>query len=142
MTHPSDARVVSRTIDADPDTVYAFASDMEKLPLWASGLASGIRQENQRWIADSPMGRIEVAMTPRNAFRVLDHDVTLPDGQVVHNAMRVTPAGLGQGTAKGSVVSFVLLRQPGMSDDDYERDAAHIATDLATLKDLVERDSA
>jgi hypothetical protein len=129
---PSDAQTVCQTIAASPDAVYAFARQMKNLPRWASGLASGVSEEGGRWFTDSPMGRAQVAMVPRNEFRVLDHDVTLPDGQTVHNAFRVTPAG------DGSVVSFVVLRQPGMTDEGFKADQVHVAKDLVALKELLE----
>lgn len=125
-------RIVSESIRAPADAVYAFASQVQRLPEWASGLASDVREEEGLCVADSPMGRIRIAMAPKNDFGVLDHDVTLPDGTTVHNAFRVTPDGAH------SVVAFVVLRQPGMDDAALERDAAHVTKDLQTLKRLVE----
>ena len=55
----------------------------------------------------------------------------LPDGQRFHHAMRVTPSG------DGCVVAFVPLRMPGVTDEAFENDAAHVARDLGTLKALV-----
>jgi len=126
------AKVVSETVAAPPDVVYDFARQMENLPQWASGLASGIEREGSRWYSQSPMGRVRIDMQPLNEFRVLDHDVTLPDGKTVHNALRVTPAG------EGSVLTFVVLQTPGMSAEDLARDAAHVAQDLGALKRLLE----
>lgn len=127
-----ETRIVSASIDRPADVVYDFACRMENLTKWAAGLASELVQSDGDWFADTPGGRIRIAMAPRNAFRVLDHDVTMADGFTVHNAMRVTPAD------DGSVVAFVVLRLPGMSDADFERDAGLVAQDLQTLKKLVE----
>ncbi|HEY9237752.1 MAG TPA: hypothetical protein VIP10_02830, partial [Burkholderiaceae bacterium] len=127
-----ESRVVTATIDVACDVVYEFARTMENLPRWASGLARGVSCERGEWFTESPMGRVKVAMAPRNDFGVLDHDVTLPDGATVHNAFRVTPAGAG------SVLSFVVLRQPGVAAEAFESDVAHVARDLAALKALLE----
>lgn len=127
------AEVVTETLNVSACEVYAFAHTMENLPQWASGLASGIEQEKGEWFTSSPMGRVKVAMAPPNAFGVLDHDVTLPDGQTVHNALRVSPAG------EGSVLTFVVLRLPGVEDEDFRNDVAHVARDLKSLKALLER---
>jgi hypothetical protein len=97
---------------------------MENLPRWASGLAAGVVHENGEWFTESPMGRVKVEMAPRNAFRVLDHDVTLPDGTRVHNAFRVTPAG------NGSLLLFVVFRLQGMTDEAFQGDVAHVATNM------------
>jgi hypothetical protein len=66
-------------------------------------------------------------------FGVVDHDVTLPDGTVVHNPLRVMP----RGNDKSEVV-FTLFRNDTMKDAEYERDAATIAGDLKKLKEILE----
>ena len=81
---------------------------------------------------DSPLGRLHLRFAPPDAFGVLDHTVTLPDGAEVDVPMRVVP------NASGSEVLFTLFRQPAMSDEDFERDAGLVAADLATLKRLME----
>lgn len=129
-------RIVSESIDAPADEVHALARQVARMPEWASGLASGVRQVAGGWLAQSPTGTVRIVMAPDNALGVLDHDVTLPDGTTVHNALRVTPAG------DGCVVASVLLRQPGVSDATFESDAAHITKDLAALKSLAERGKA
>jgi hypothetical protein len=112
--------------------VYAFASEPANLPRWASGLSSGIEEIDGEWVAESPMGRVRVALTARNDLGVLDHDVTLPSGETVHNPMRVLANG------DGSEVVFTLYRRPGVSDAEYEADAAAVAADLERLKALLE----
>jgi hypothetical protein len=64
--------------------------------------------------------------------RVLDHEVPLPSGEVVYNPMRVVPDG------EACEVVFTLRRQQGMTSEEFERDAATVAADLATLKRLLE----
>ena len=134
MTTVQEAAIVSQAVDAPADVVYALARQMDKLPLWAAGLAKGITQRDGEWFADSPMGEVKVAMAPANAFGVLDHDVTLPNGVCVYNAFRVTPCGEGR-----SLLSFVVLRPPDASAQSFEADLAHVRQDLAALKQLVER---
>ena len=128
-----DSRIVSETINVACKVVYEYARQMENLPNWASGLATGIKQENGHWFTESVMGKVRVVMAPRNDFGVLDHDVTLPDGTVVHNAFRVTPAG------DGSLLSFVVLRLPGVTIKDLAKDVGHVASDLKALKAILEK---
>ena len=106
---------------------------MDNLPLWASGLAKGIEQRDGKWVADSPMGQVEVEMAPANPFGVLDHDVTLPNGVSVHNALRVTPCG------EGSLLTFVVLRSADGDQQSFDADVAHVRQDLAALKQLLEQ---
>jgi hypothetical protein len=88
-----------------------------------------------QWIVESAAlgGRVVVAFAEKNEFGVLDHDVTLPSGEVIHNPVRVI------GDGDGCEVVFTLRRRPGMSDEDFERDAAAVSADLATLRQLTER---
>lgn len=126
------ARHISQSIEREHSAVASFAGDPRNLPLWAGGLSSGIRHEGDRWVADSPMGLVEVAFVGPVEHGVLDHDVTLPDGTVVHNPMRVLR------NDRGSEVVFTLYRLPGVNDEDFERDAAMIRDDLARLRALLE----
>lgn len=134
MATVQEARVVSQPVAVAANTVYDFAHRMENLPLWASGLATGIEQRDGQWFTDSPMGKVRVDMAPHNPFGVLDHDVTLPDGTTVHNAFRVTPCD-----GHGSLLSFVVLRFEGVGQADFEADVAHVRKDLAALQQLLER---
>jgi hypothetical protein len=134
MAPAPQAVVVSQPVARTAAEVYTFAREMRKLPLWASGLAQGIEQRGGQWFAQSPMGEVQVAMAPRNDFGVLDHDVTLPDGTTVHNAFRVTPCG-----RDASLLTFVVLRQPGMDQKSFDADVEHVRRDLAALQQLLER---
>jgi uncharacterized protein YndB with AHSA1/START domain len=119
----TESRHISVWIDADADEVYAFASDPAQLPLWAAGLA------------DPALSDAAVEFTPSNAFGVLDHVVRLPSGEAVYNPMRVIPAGPGESRCE---VVFTVRRRPGVTDAEFEADAAAVAADLVTLRGLLE----
>ncbi|RMI42847.1 SRPBCC family protein [Streptomyces triticirhizae] len=128
-----ESRHLGVAIDRAPDEVYAYASDPANLPAWAHGLGTSIERIDGRWVAeDSPLGRIVVTFAPRNELGVLDHDVTLPNGETVHNPFRVIAYG------EGSEVVFTLRRREGMSDADFDRDAEAVAADLTRLRELME----
>ncbi|MEV7612572.1 SRPBCC family protein [Streptomyces sp. NPDC089799] len=132
-TDTPSTRHITAHIDRPAADVYAFASDPANLPQWAHGLGTTIEQVDGRWIADSALpGRVVVAFAPPNEFGVLDHEVTLPTGETVHNPMRVLP------DATGCEVVFTLRRRQGTSGEDFRRDAEAVRTDLATLKRLME----
>jgi hypothetical protein len=129
----NDVHHVSITIARPPGEVYDFASEPGNLPRWAAGLArSEVSRDGGAWVADSPLGRVRIRFAERNRFGVLDHDVELPSGEVVHNPMRVMPHG------EGSELVFSLLRRPGMPDDELAADRAAVEADLRTLKGLLE----
>jgi uncharacterized protein YndB with AHSA1/START domain len=127
-------RHVTVSIDRPPDVVYQFAAAPENLPKWAVGLGTSFHQKaDGSWIAEGgPVGSATVRFVERNRFGVLDHDVTVPTGETIHNPIRVLPNG------GGSEVVFTLFRRPGTSEAQFASDAKAVEKDLNTLKRLVE----
>jgi hypothetical protein len=130
-TAPTTSHVTQR-IERPAEVVAAYIRDPQQLPTWAAGLASGIRRDGDRWFSDSPMGTVEVAFVPDNPYGVCDHDVTLPDGTVVTNPVRVIADG-----AACDVV-FTLRPVPGITVEAFEHDLSLITGDLHTLRLLLE----
>jgi Polyketide cyclase / dehydrase and lipid transport len=131
-----ESRHVSIWIEADPETVYEYAADPQTWPKWAAGLAEGgLRQSADGWVADSPMGQVTVEFAPPNEFGVLDHVVRLPSGEAVYNPLRVIPGGVGE---RRSEVVFTVRRRAGMTDEEFDADAAAVAADLDVLRRLLQ----
>lgn len=128
-----ESRHVSVVIGADPGAVYTFAADPANLPRWAAGLGGSVEQVDGRWlVANGPLGAVTVTLAPVNDWGVLDHEVTLPSGQTVHNPVRVARH------PDGAEVVFSLRRDPAVTDADFERDARTVAEDLDRLRGLLE----
>lgn len=116
-----------------PDEVYEYVFDPRNLPQWAEGLArSEVTKDGDTWVADAPFGKAKIQFAERNSFGVLDHDVELESGVVMHNLVRVMPS------ADGSEFLFSLFRQPGMSDQQFAADRSAVEKDLHRLKSLLE----
>ena len=131
-----ESRHVSIWIETDPEAVYEFAADPQAWPKWAAGLAEGgLRRTADGWVADSPMGQVTVEFAPPNEFGVLDHVVRLPSGEAVYNPLRVIPGGVGVACCE---VVFSVRRRAGMTDEEFDADAAAVAADLETLRTLLE----
>lgn len=126
------SRVLTVSIARTPAVVYAFAGNPSNLPQWAAGLGAQIVKEGDEWLIPSPQGQARLRFMPDNALGIMDHTITLPDGQVIDVPMRVVPNGTG------SLVMFVLYCQPGMSEEQFEQDAAVVENDLKTLKAILE----
>lgn len=128
----SESRHISTLIAARPSAVYDFAANPDNLPRWAAGLAQAeVRRDGEDLVAASPMGDVRVRFAPPNDFGVLDHDVTLPSGEVVNNPLRVLEH------PGGAEVVFTV-RKLAASDEDFARDCAAVARDLEALRELVE----
>jgi hypothetical protein len=126
------SRTISVSIGKPLTEVYAFASVPENFMKWASGLATTLHREGDQWIADTPEGKATVRFSERNSYGVLDHWVTLPDGQEIYIPLRAIA------NDNGSEVSLTLLRLSAMDDAAFERDAATVAKDLGVLKQILE----
>jgi polyketide cyclase/dehydrase/lipid transport protein len=127
-----ETRHIAEWIGRPAGDVYAFASDPTNIPRWAPGLGTGVKNVDGEWFVETADGRIGIRFAAPNEFGVLDHDVTLPSGQVISNPMRVVPDG------DGCEVTFTLRRQPDMTDEDFARDAGLVRADLAALKRILE----
>lgn len=133
---PAEVRHISIGIACDWHAVYDYACVPEHFPDWASGLGSGLRRvddgASNSFIVAAPEGEARVRFSPRNAYGVLDHWVTLPSGQILYIPLRVIANG------DGAEVTLTLIRQPQMSDADFARDASWVLRDLQRLKARLE----
>jgi hypothetical protein len=114
----AESRHLGTHIARPADEVYAYVADVTHLPEWAAGLGSAVG----------------VRFVPANEHLVLDHDVSLPDGSVTTNPMRVLRDG------DGCEVVFTIRRAEGMSDEEIDADEAAVRADLESLKRLLEGD--
>ena len=128
----SESRHLSESISRPADQVYDYASDPTHLPQWAPGLGNAIERIDGQWFVETPAGRVGLAFAPRNEYGVLDHDVTMPSGETVHNPMRVIADG------DTCEVVFTLRRLPGVTDEEFTRDVGLVTADLARLKRVME----
>ena len=130
-THP--VRLIHLTIERDWREVYALAADPATMPRWAEGLSATMRRDGEVYVADGgPIGAIRIRFAPENPYGVIDHDVTFEDGRRFYNALRVQQNG------DGAEAIFTLLRMPGTSDEEFDRDTQAVAADLKRLKALCE----
>ena len=133
VTHmTSHSRHLSEWIDRPAADVYEYASDPANLPEWAPGLGTVVEKVGDEWFVETGMGRVGFAFVEPNRHGVLDHDVRLPSGDTISNPMRVIPDG------DACEVVFTLRRLPGMTDEEFARDAGAVAADLTRLKRVLE----
>lgn len=128
----TECRTVSVSIKRHPDEVYAYLADPANFARWSLFIRE-LKKDGEEWIAQTPEGAVRIRFTPRNDFRVLDHDVTVGSGSKIHVPMRVLP-----NSDDGSEVIFTVFRLPGMSAQQYEDDVKMVLSDLVSLKRVLE----
>lgn len=127
-----NSRTITVPINRPPAAVYEFSSNPENLPQWVKSFCLSVRKTDDEWQMETPSGWVGIRFVPANELGVLDHVVTLPDGQSILNPMRVVDNG------EGSEVMFTLFQLPGMSDQQFAKDAGMVETDLRALKAVLE----
>lgn len=127
-----NVRLLTVSIARPPATVYEFASNPENLPQWLRSFCLSVKRTGDQWQMETPTGWITIQFVPANDFGVLDHVVTLPDGQAILNPMRVVANG------EGSEVTFTLFQLPDMSAEQFAKDAEMVEADLRSLKAVLE----
>ncbi|HET6333732.1 MAG TPA: SRPBCC family protein [Polyangiales bacterium] len=132
MTKTLEVKHVSVSIERSPDDVYHYVAKIETWPAWAHGLGKSVRKAGDGWIAEGPLGEVTIRFAEPNPYRVLDHDVTLPNGQTFHNSFRVIPNG-----AQTEAV-FSVFRQPDVTDQAFREDWQAVEKDLRALKKILE----
>lgn len=128
-----EIRSITARIDAPPARVYEVARDPYNLPRWAPSFFLAVERVDNDWVVQSPLGRALLEFAPLNEEGVLDHTLRLDSGATFVNHMRVAPSG------DGSEISFALARREGMSDAEFDADAALVAADFARLKAIIEQ---
>jgi len=127
-----NCRTISVPINCPAADIYRYASNPANLPQWIRSFCLSVRESAEGWIMETPTGPVGIRFVPNNEFGVLDHTVTLPDGQSIMNPMRVVTNGAG------SEAMFTLFQSAGMTDEQFHRDAGMVEADLRTLKDVME----
>lgn len=132
MTYP--AKHISVSINRPAADVYQFASNPENFPKWVA-FVTKITRQGDEWLAESTLGNIRIKFPPQNNFHVIDHDVTLPNGHVITNPMRVI-----DNNNKGCEFIFTLFRRSGVTEDEFNKDVMSVTKDLQKLKKIMEVD--
>ena len=88
-------KTLSVSIERTPRHVYAFVSNPENLPKWATAFCRSVRKSEGEWIVETPDGPMRIRFVGHNEFGVLDHYVNPAPGLQILNPMRMVANGSG-----------------------------------------------
>jgi len=129
MTYP--VKNINVSINKPAKDVYQFASNPENFPKWVQFVKSITRQDDS-WTAQTYLGTIKMEFAPQNEFGIIDHHVTLANGDTIYNPMRVIANN------KGCEFIFTLFWLPDRSETEFNEDAKAVTNDLNKLKEIME----
>jgi hypothetical protein len=104
------SRTVTTVLDAPRDEVFAFLSDVDNLPLWATEFARELRREGTRTVVVNGLGEFVFSIDADDDTGVID---MYADGTLFPT--RVVSLGPEQ-----SAYTFTMFKAPGMADDLFE----------------------
>lgn len=129
------SRTIAVSIECPAAAVYDFVIRPLNFLRWLTFITD-VTKSGDDWFVETSGGPMGIEFLPRNNLGVLDHYAILPDGRKMLNPMRVIPNG------SGSDVLFTLFQLPGMTDEQFARDAQTVEADLKKLKSVLERSDA
>lgn len=128
----SDVYTASVIIAREPSQVFAYVRVPENQPAWAVNFVRSTRAVGGgRYEMETPFGRLTYRVSADETQGTVDFLFEGPDGQSVLPS-RVTPH------PSGAVYTFTIARQPGTSDEMWERGKNGMDEELEVLRGIVE----
>src|SRR3989304_8763670 len=92
------SKTLTVSIECPPGRAYAFVSNPENLPKWATAFCRSVRRSEGDWIVETPDGPMRIKFVGQNEYGVLDHYVYPRPGLEILNPRRAIPNVLGSVT--------------------------------------------
>lgn len=124
-----NSRSITVILSADRDSVFAFLSQLENLPLWARAFGRALWRADGGWRLLTPAGERHVALLADAASGVIDLLLGEERDEMQLLPLRVV------GRPHGSAVLCTYFEAAGAADGDYERGYAALRDDLRGLRD-------
>jgi hypothetical protein len=135
MPESAPARSITKSvaIDRAPGEVFAYLAEARNWPQWSvvNVLAIEATSDPAWWKMTTPHGPGELRIRGDVATGLLDHDFRDPQAAWTVPA-RVVANG------RGAEFLITFFQPPALDDEEFDRQAALIDTELATLKHILE----
>jgi hypothetical protein len=135
MTESAPARSITKSIaiDRPPAEVFEYLADARNWPQWSvvNVLAIEPAGDPGWWKMTTPRGIGELRIRGDAATGLIDHDFRDPQAAWTVPA-RVVPNG------RGAEFLITFFQPAVLDDEEFDRQAALVDTELATLKNILE----
>jgi len=126
------SRTVTTVLDADPRAVFAYMSDIEHLPEWATEFARELHREGDDYKVVNGLGEFFFTIEADRDSGVIDMFAGPTKEQMAIFPTRAV--GLPDGR---TAYSFTMFQAPGMPDDLFEAQHASLERELAGLERIL-----
>ena len=125
-------------VDTSADETYRFLASIDNLPRWATTFCNNlVKSADGLHRLETPQGPMVFRIAPEAGPRVVDMYGGPTAEQMVYWPARVVALGPSQ-----SAFIFTMFQWPGMPDESFEGQSRARASELQTVKSLVERKAA
>jgi uncharacterized protein YndB with AHSA1/START domain len=130
-------RSITKSVDlrVSPERAFDFISDPENWPKWAIVNMKSVKPATDRWYdTETRQGKGQLKMLSNKSLGLLDHVWKDPQASWTVPA-RVVPNG------DGSTFMMTFFQPPVLDDKEFDVAAQEVDTELAKLKEFLEREA-
>ncbi len=130
-------RSITKSVDlrVSADRAFDFINDLENWPKWAVVNMKSVRPATDGWYdTETRQGKGRLKMLSNKSLGLLDHMWKNPQASWTVPA-RVVPNG------DGSTFMMTFFQPPVLDDKAFDAAANEVDTELAKLKEILERES-
>jgi hypothetical protein len=121
---------VTATFQAPPEEVFAYLSDVEKLPEWATEFAREVRLVDGRYKVVNGLGEFFFEIQADADTGVIDMLAGPHPESLLCFPTRVVATAVG-----GSAFTFTMFQAPGQPDEQFESQHASLLLEFENLRD-------
>src|SRR5437588_7484386 len=108
-------RTVTAVLDTPPEQVFAFLSNVNNLPLWATDFARELKYDGGRAKVVNGLGEFYFAIDADPDTGVIDMYAGPSEDEMALFPTRVVTLG-----SRKSAYTFTMFKAPGMTDESFE----------------------
>jgi hypothetical protein len=120
---------VTAVLDAPKEDVFAFLSEIDNLPKWATEFARELRFEEGKAKVVNGLGEFYFSIDADVETGVIDMYAGPSDDELVLFPTRVVPLPDGR-----SMYSFTMFQAPGMPDELFESQHASLKREFENIR--------
>ena len=127
------SHTVTAVLDAPKEDVFAFLSEIDNLPKWATEFARELRFEDGKAKVVNGLGEFYFSIDADVESGVIDMYAGPSEDELMLFPTRVVPLPDGR-----SVYSFTMFQAPGMPDDLFESQHESLRREFENIRREVE----
>ncbi|MGH3013372.1 MAG: hypothetical protein ACRDNA_06910 [Gaiellaceae bacterium] len=123
------SETVTRVLPAPKSEVFAYLSDVENLPSWATEFARELKLEDGRYKVVNGLGEFFFRIEADDETGVIDMLAGPTEAELALFPTRVVELPAGR-----SAFSFTMFQAPGMSDELFEAQHASLLREFENIE--------